>query len=68
MANEDPSTNYIKKAADTLCFEIEESTSGTRDLLTVKLQETPELERVEPVEEPPMTQVPIEFKLKRSKS
>ncbi|KIO04190.1 hypothetical protein M404DRAFT_26401 [Pisolithus tinctorius Marx 270] len=51
MANEGPSTDYIKKAADTLCFE-----------------ETPELEQVEPVEEPPMTKVPIEFKLKRSKS
>ncbi|KIO10662.1 hypothetical protein M404DRAFT_20914 [Pisolithus tinctorius Marx 270] len=44
MASKGPSTDYIKKAADTLCFEIEESTSGTSDLLTVKLQETPELE------------------------
>ncbi|KAI6001612.1 hypothetical protein F5J12DRAFT_238979 [Pisolithus orientalis] len=63
MASEGPSTNYIEKAADAPCFKMEESTSGTSELLTTELQEAPKLEQVEPVlvEEPLVMKVPIGF-------
>ncbi|KAI6141485.1 hypothetical protein BKA82DRAFT_4018772 [Pisolithus tinctorius] len=44
MASEGLSTNYIEKAADAPCFEMEESTLGTSELLTMELQEAAKLD------------------------
>ncbi|KIO05703.1 hypothetical protein M404DRAFT_25002 [Pisolithus tinctorius Marx 270] len=63
MASEGPSTNYIEKAADAPCFEMEESTLGTSELLTTELQEAAKLKQVEPVavEEPLVMREPFKF-------
>ncbi|KIN94281.1 hypothetical protein M404DRAFT_35221 [Pisolithus tinctorius Marx 270] len=61
--SEDRSPGRLVEAATATCFETEEFSLSTNQILTTELQEAVELERVEPtlVEEPLTMKVPFEF-------